>query len=325
MANSPSNSLTVLIPRPVPDTAIARLTAAGLVVKVRWRPQPFSTRRLREIIGHYDAVLSQVADPLDAATLEAAAPRCRVIAACAVGYDNIDLDAARRLGIVITNTPDVLTEAVADLTWALILSAARRTGESERVLRGGGWRGWHMLDFLGTDVFGKTLGLVGAGRIGAAVARRATGFKMPVIYWARSDKPEMNALGARRVELNDLLAGSDFISLQLSLNDDTRGLIDAAAISRMKKGAYFINAARGALVDEAALIEALRTGHLAGAGLDVYRTEPNFNRALLDLPNVVLLPHIGSATVETRNRMAALAADNIIAVLHGRPALTPIG
>jgi len=324
MPNVSAHSLSVLIPRPVPEAAITRLKSAGLAVKVRWRPQALSPRRLREIIGRFDAVLSQIADPLDEAMLEAAAPRCRVIAQCAVGYDNIDIAAARRLGIVITNTPDVLTEAVADLTWALILSAARRTGESERVLRAGGWRGWHMLDFLGADVFGKTLGLVGAGRIGTAVARRAAGFNMPVLYWARADKPDMDALGARRVELNDLLARSDFVSLQLSLNDGTRGIIDAAAIRRMKKGAYFINASRGALVDEDALIDALRSGRLAGAGLDVYRTEPNFNRAFLDLPNVVLLPHIGSATLETRDRMAALAADNIVAVLNGRPPLTPV-
>lgn len=323
MASS-SETMTVLIPRPVPETAIARLKAEGLAVKVRWRPQALSAKRLREIIGRFDAVLSQIADPLDEPMLAAAAPRCKVIAQCAVGYDNIDVVAAKRLGIVITNTPDVLTEAVADLAWALLLATARRTGESERVLRAGGWRGWHMLDFLGTDVFGKTLGLVGAGRIGTAVARRAAGFKMPVVYWARSDKPEMNALGARRVELNDLLERSDFVSLNVSLNDATRGLINAAAIGHMKKGAYLINASRGAIVDEQALIAAIRSGHLAGAGLDVYRTEPNFNRELLDLPNVVLLPHIGSATVETRNRMAALAADNIIAVLNGRPPLTPV-
>lgn len=323
MSSTPQ-TMTVLIPRPVPETAIARLKAAGLSVRVRWRPQSLSPRRLREIIGRFDAVLSQIADPLDEAMLEAALPRCKVIAQCAVGYDNIDIAAAKRLGIVITNTPDVLTEAVADLTWALLLATARRTGESERVLRAGGWRGWHMLDFLGTDVFGKTLGLVGAGRIGAAVARRAAGFRMPVVYWARNEKPEMAALEARRVELNELLVQSDFVSINVSLNESTRGLINAAAIAGMKKGAYLINASRGAIVDEAALIAAIRSGHLAGAGLDVYRTEPNFNRELLDLPNVVLLPHIGSATVETRNRMAALAADNIIAVLNGRPPLTPI-
>ncbi len=321
---SSSEPVTVLIPRPVPETAIARLKDAGLAVKVRWRPQALSAKRLREVIGRFDAVLSQIADPLDEPMLAAAAPRCKVIAQCAVGYDNIDIAAAKRLGIIITNTPDVLTEAVADLTWALLLATARRTGESERVLRAGGWRGWHMLDFLGTDVFGKTLGLIGAGRIGTAVARRASGFRMPVVYWARSEKPEMAALGARRVELNELLSQSDFVSINVSLNDATRGLIDAAAISRMKKGAYLINASRGAIVDEQALIAAIRSGHLAGAGLDVYRSEPNFNRELLDLPNVVLLPHIGSATVETRNRMAALAADNIVAVLNGRPPLTPV-
>ena len=315
---------SVLVTRPVPESALDRFAAAGLTVTANWRPRGLTTERLRNLIGRHDAVVCQLADKIDESVLSAGRPRCRVVAQCAVGFDNIDVAAAYRLGIAVTNTPDVLTEATADLTWALLLATARRLGESERTLRAGAWRGPGMLDFLGTDVHGKTLGLIGAGRIATAVARRAAGFNMPVLYWAREPKKAMEAVGGRRTALPELLAQSDFVSMHVALNEGTRRLLDAAAIGRMKRGAYLINTARGAVIDEVALIEAIRSGRVAGAGLDVYETEPNLRREFLDLPAVVLLPHIGSATVETRSRMAALAADNVLAVLRGDPPITPI-
>lgn len=314
----------VFVTRVVPEAGIARLVDAGLRVEVNPLPRPLRPEELLARIGRYDAILSQVADQLDEAALRAALPRCRIIAQCAVGYDNIDVAAAHRLGIVITNTPDVLTETTADLTWALILAAARRLGEGERLVRAGVWRGWGMLEMLGTEVHGATLGIVGAGRIGCAVARRSGGFGMKLLYHSRRASPEMQRLGGRQVRLDELLAGSDFVSLHVPLRADTRHLIDAAALARMKRTAILINTTRGGVIDEDALIEALREGRLAAAGLDVYAHEPHVPAGLAELENVVLLPHIGSATPATRNAMARRAADNVVAVLSGKPPLHPV-
>jgi glyoxylate reductase len=266
----------------------------------------------------------QLADPINRDVLTAAAPSCKVVATCAVGFDNIDVGAASELGMTVTHTPDVLTDATADLTWALMLATARRLGEAERFVRSGAWHGWGMMQLLGVDVFGRTLGIVGAGRIGQAVARRASGFDMKVIYTARSDKPEMKKLGAKRVSLDALLAESDFVSLHVALTPDTRQLMGAVEFEKMKRGAILINTARGAVVDQSALIDALRNGRLAAAGLDVFDGEPAIPQALLKLENVVLLPHIGSATVTTRNRMAEMAARDVIAVLSGEAPAHPV-
>lgn len=315
---------SVFITRAIPEDGVALLNEAGLVVHVNAHHRALQSEELIKEVARHDAVICQMVDRIDKPVLQAAAGRCRVFAACAVGFDNIDIAAAAKLGITITNTPDVLTETTADLAWTLMLAAARRAGEGERVVRAGQWRGWGMMDFLGTDVHGKTLGIVGAGRIGAAVARRASGFNMRVLYHAISAKVALDATGARRVSLNELLETSDFVSIHVPLTEQTRNLIDEKALGRMKRDAVLINTARGAVVDQDALIQALSNGRIAAAGLDVYTNEPAIPPELLKLENVVLLPHIGSATVRTRTEMACLAARNVIAVLDGKPALTPV-
>ncbi|OGG05421.1 MAG: D-glycerate dehydrogenase [Candidatus Glassbacteria bacterium RIFCSPLOWO2_12_FULL_58_11] len=269
-------------------------------------------------------MISLLSDTLDREFIESH-PRLKVIANCAVGYNNIDLHAAAERGIVVTNTPGVLTETTADLAWALILALGRRVVESDRYTREGRFGGWAPELFLGTDIYGKTLGIVGLGRIGAAVARRAAGFSMKLIYHSRSRKPELEkALGAGYRELDSLLAEADFISLHTPLDPGTRHLLDRRRISLMKPGSFLINTSRGPLVDEGALVEALASGKLAGAGLDVYENEPELHPGLAGLPNTVLLPHIGSASTETRVKMARMAAENLTAVLTGRTPPNPV-
>lgn len=315
---------SVFITRSIPEPGIALLQDAGLLVHSNPQPRTLQPQELRKEVTRHDAVICHMTDRIDDALLAAAAPRCRIFATCSVGYDHIDVAAAARRGIVIANTPDVLTESTADLAWTLLLAAARRAGEGERVVRAGQWRGWGMMDFLGTDVHGKTLGIVGAGRIGTAVARRATGFNMRILYHARTDKPAMLAIGAQRVPLSTLLEQSDFVSLHVPLTEETRNLIDERAIAHMKRDAILINTARGAVVDQDALIRALAEGRIFAAGLDVYPSEPSIPRELLSLENVVLLPHIGSATVATRTEMAKMAARNVIAVLNGNEPPNPV-
>lgn len=316
--------MTVLVTRMIPEIGVRILQKAGFRVRMNPQARQYREGELADAVKDVDAVICQLTDPVRRRVLEAAAPRCKVIATCAIGFDNIDVQAAGELGIVVTNTPGVLTNATADLTWALMLATARRLGEAERFVRAGAWRGWGMLQFLGADVHARTLGIIGAGRIGTAVARRAAGFDMPILYHSRSDKPEMTKLGAKRVPLPELLGQSDFISLHVPLTDNTRYLLNAEAFQQIRRGAILINTARGAVVDHAEMIEALRSGRLAAAGLDVYDGEPAIPRELLELDNVVALPHIGSATVSTRNRMAEMAAENVVSVLHGKPPINPI-
>jgi glyoxylate reductase len=264
-----------------------------------------------------DALVCLLLDRIDAALL-ARAPRLKLVANCAVGYDNVDLAAARAAGVLVSNTPDVLTEATAELAFALMLAAARRLGEGERLVRSGQWTGWALDQLLGTQLAGKTLGVVGFGRIGQALARRALGFGMRVIY---ADPHEVSAAPARRVALAELFATADVVSLHCPLRPETRGLVDAARLATMKPTAILVNTARGACVDEPALVAALRAGRLGGAALDVYAREPAIDPALLDCPGLVLAPHLGSATREARTAMAQLCADAVIAVLRGqRPA-----
>ncbi len=279
----------------------------------------------REALPDAAALLCLLTERVDRELLERA-PRLRVVANAVVGYDNVDLAACRSRGIVVTNTPDVLTDATADLTWALLLATVRRLPQAERSLRRGEFEGWGFWDYLGGEVAGAVLGILGMGRIGSAVARRAAGFGVSVRYTSRLALPdaEERALGARRVEWDELLTESDILSLHVPLTDETRHLLDSDALRRMQRGSYLINTARGALVDEAALVEALRNGQLSGAGLDVYEHEPQISPELLELPNVVLLPHIGSATRGTRTEMATLAARNVRAVLAGDAPLTPV-
>jgi glyoxylate reductase len=268
-------------------------------------------------------MLTLVRDRVDAELLEAL-PELRAIANYGVGYDNIDIVEATRRGIVVTNTPDVLTAATADLAFALLLACTRRLGEGERLVRSGGFGGWDPQMLLGLELEGATLGLLGVGRIGLAVARRATGFGMKLLHVSRHESAEATALGSRRVELNELLDASDVVSIHVSLNDDTRHIIDASALRRMKPTAYLVNTARGPIVDEVALAQALREGWIAGAGLDVYEREPQVEPALLELDNVVLLPHLGSATTRARSEMARVAATNLVAALSGHRPPNPV-
>jgi glyoxylate reductase len=261
-------------------------------------------------------IVGLVRDSIDAALMDRL-PGLRAIANYGVGYDNIEVEAATARGILVTNTPDVLTDATADLTFALLLAVARRLGEGEAMVRAGEFHGWSPAMLVGADLAGATLGLVGFGRIAAAVGRRARGFGMQLLHTARHDHAEAEALGSRRVELDELLATSDFVSIHVPLTDETRHLIGAEALRKMKPTAYLINTARGPIVDEAALGEALATGVIAGAGLDVYEREPEVHASLLTLRNVVLLPHLGSASVGAREGMSRLAAANLIAALSG--------
>jgi glyoxylate reductase len=269
-----------------------------------------------------DALVCLLLDRIDARVL-AGAPRLKVVANCAVGVDNIDFAAARAAGVTVTNTPDVLTEATAELAFALLLAAARRLGEGERLVRGGAWGGWALDQLLGVQLLGKTLGIVGFGRIGQAMARRARGFGMNVVYAqggsitpARGRDAAFE--GARRVELDELFATADAISLHCPLTPETYHLVDARRLAQVKPTAVLVNTARGACVDDAALAAALTEGRLFGAALDVFEGEPRIAPALLAAPRLTLAPHIGSATTEARTAMAQLCADAVIAVLSGR-------
>jgi glyoxylate reductase len=261
-------------------------------------------------------LLTLIRDPIDAGLMDRL-PGLRAIANYGVGYDNIDVGAASARGIMVTNTPDVLTDATADIAVALLLAVGRRLGEGERMVRAGKFQGWTPRLLVGADLVGATLGLVGFGRIGAAVGRRALGFGMRLLHTTRQEHPEAESLGSRRVGLDELLAESDFVSIHVPFTDETRHLIDAGALGKMKPTAYLINTARGPIVDEAALAEALADRRIAGAGLDVYEREPEIHPGLLRLDNVVLLPHLGSATVGTRAAMSSVAATNLIAALSG--------
>jgi lactate dehydrogenase-like 2-hydroxyacid dehydrogenase len=288
------------------------------VVEVNPHDRVLARKELLPAVVGRDGVLCLLTDRIDAEVLDAA-KGCKVFANCAVGYDNVDVPAATARGIAITNTPGVLTDATADLTWALIFAVARRIVEGDRYVRGGEFKGWAPMLLLGGDITGQTLGIVGAGRIGQAVARRSVGFQMKVLYTDPSARQELEReVGARRVELDELLRESDFVSLHTPLVTETRHLIGRRELSLMKPTAYLINAARGPIVDEEALVEALRDKRIAGAGLDVYENEPALAPGLADLPNVVLLPHLGSASTQTRTRMATMAAENLLAVLEGR-------
>ena len=251
--------------------------------------------------------------------LLSAAPKLRIASNVAVGFDNIDVAACTRRGVVATNTPGVLDETTADFAWTLMMTVARRIGEGEALSRSGNWKGWDLDQLVGTDVWGKTLGVVGFGRIGRAMARRASGFQMKVLYSdaVRASASVERELGAEYRELNALLAESDFVSVHVPLLPETRGLFDAARLSRMKPAAFLINTARGPVVDEAALVHALESGKIAGAALDVFENEP-FIHPGLKRPNVVLAPHIASASRETRTKMAVMAAQNVVALFTGQ-------
>jgi glyoxylate reductase len=272
-----------------------------------------------------DGLVCHITSTIDDEVL-AAAPTVKVVANVAVGYNNIDIAAARRRGVVVTNTPDVLTETTADFAWALLMTAARRVVEADQFARSGQWQRWQWDLLWGADVFGKTLGVVGFGRIGRAVARRALGFNMRVLYQdaVRADSAVERELHATKTDLEPLLAQADFVSLHTPLLPETRHLMNERTLKLMKKSAVLVNASRGPVVDEAALVRALKEGWIAAAGLDVFEEEPKVHPGLPPLKNVVLSPHIASASFDTRLSMATLAVRNCLAVLDGKPPLTPV-
>jgi glyoxylate reductase len=273
-----------------------------------------------------DIAVTLLHDKVDDAFLDAAGDQLRAVCNVAVGFDNIDVPAATNRGVLVTNTPAVLTEATADLAMTLILAVTRRIGEGERLIRAREPWSWHMFMLLGSGLQGKTLGVVGMGAIGQSLARRAKAFGMEIVYSdARQAPAEVEQeLGARRVELDDLLRTADVVSIHAPLMDETRHLINAETLGLMKESAYLVNSARGPIVDEAALVDALKAGQIAGAGLDVYENEPETHPGLVELDNVVLLPHLGSATIETRTAMGVLAAENAVLALRGERPKTPV-
>jgi len=309
----------ILVTRRLPSSVLAKLEAAG-GVDLYSGDAAIAPDELRARVADKDALVSLLTDAIDRTVIDAA-PELKVIANVAVGFNNIDVAYATSRGVVVTHTPDVLTESVADFTWALILAITRRLAEGERVVRSGAWKGWALDFMLGTELNGKQLGLVGVGRIGRAVAARAPVFGMRVVY---TEPRDVDLPGAENVSLDRLLNTSDIVSLHVPLLPETRHLIDKKSLARMKRSAYLINTARGPVVDEAALAWALQHHLLAGAALDVYENEPAVHPELLKLDNVLLVPHLASATTETRTAMADLAAENVLAVLAGRPALTPV-
>ncbi|NNV06588.1 D-glycerate dehydrogenase [Geobacillus sp. C56-T2] len=315
----------VFITRKLPEDVVAPLSAIAEVEMWPHEDVAVPSDVLVEKAKRAAALLPMVSDPIGEQVLSAGA-ELKVVANMGVGYDNIDVPAATRRGIVVCNTPNVLTDTTADLTFALLLATARRLVEAAEFLKEGKWKSWSPFLLAGADVHHKTIGIVGMGNIGQAVAKRAKGFDMNVLYYNRSRRPEAEVeLGAIYRPFFDLLAESDFVVCLTPLTPETRRLFNREAFRRMKRSAVFINAARGAVVDEQALYEALVHGEIAAAGLDVFEKEPvDPAHPLVSLPNVVALPHIGSATYETRRAMMALARDNIIAVLEGRPPLTPV-
>ena len=275
---------------------------------------------LRRVKGK-SALVCLLTDTIDAAVLDAGAPTLKIVANVAVGFNNIDVPACQARGIVASNTPDVLTNACADFTWGLILAITRRLGEGERVVRAGKWPGWGLDYMLGMELRDKQLGLVGLGRIGRAVAAKAPAFGMRVAY---TDPATPELTGATSMPFDRLLATSDVVSVHVPMTPDTRHLIDQKALTKMKRSAYLINTSRGPVVDEEKLAWALRERLIAGAALDVYEKEPEIHPDLLSLENALLIPHLASATTETRTAMADLAVSNVIAVLNGKPPLTPL-
>jgi glyoxylate reductase len=309
---------TAYVTRVIPQPGID-LLREHLDVAVNERDRPLTASELKQRASSNDALVTLLTDRIDREVLEAGRGRLKIVANVAVGYDNIDVDAATEFGILVSNTPGVLTETTADFTWALLMGIARRTAEAQSFLLAGKFEGWGIMMMLGEDIYGKTLGLVGFGRIGRAVAKRASGFDMAVQYYDPVISPEdaRGLIPAIQVDLDTLLRTSDYVSVHTPLTPETRHLIGAPELARMKPTAYLINTSRGPVIDEAALADALAANTIRGAALDVFENEPEVEPRLLRLDNVLITPHIASATVTTRTRMATMAAENVIATLNG--------
>ncbi len=309
--------MRVFITRQIPEEGINILRNAGLKVEIFPHERQPTKEEIIEGVRDADALISLLSDPIDKEVIDSA-PKLKVIGNYAVGYNNIDVDYAKRKGIVVVNTPGVLTETTADLAFALILAASRRVLEGHDLIRAGKFKGWEPMLLLGKDVHGATLGIVGAGRIGQAVGRRARGFGMKILYFSRKRKESFEReTGAKKVDLSVLLRESDIISLHVPLTPETRHLIGEEEFRMMKRGAILVNTARGAVVDEDAMIRALNSGKLFAVGLDVFHDEPHVNPELLRMKNVVLTPHIGSASESTRKKMAVMVCSDVLRVLRG--------
>lgn len=315
----------IVVTRSIPPSAREMLRVAG-EVRVCEQDRPLRPEELREAVRGAHVIVSMLHDRIDETVIEAAGPQLRLVANVAVGYDNIDVEAVSSHGVVVTNTPGVLTDATADLAMGLLLMLTRRLGEGERLLRARTPWSFHLGFMLGTGLQGKTLGIVGLGQIGRAVAQRARAFGMRLAYTGRNRVPEetASALDIGFLPLHELLAESDVVSLHCPLTERTRHLIDERALEAMKSSAILVNTSRGPVVDEKALAHALDTGKIAGAALDVFEREPDVEPGLLDRDDVVVIPHLGSATVETRTAMAELAARNVVGVLRGAGPVTPV-
>ena len=314
----------IFITRRIPDAGIQILLNAGYDVEIYDKSEPLSHQTLLEKVENVDAIISMLSERIDKEVIDHA-KNLRVIANYAVGFNNIDIEYALSKKIVVTNTPDVLTEATADLTWALILSVTKRIPEADQFVRSGQFKGWEPMLMLGDDVTDKTLGIIGAGRIGQAVGHRAQGFRMKILYYSTSPKPEFERqTDARYCTPEEIMQSSDILTFHCPLNDQTKHLVNADNIFDIKKGAFIVNTSRGPIIEEKALAKALESGHLGGAGLDVYEFEPEVIPSLLSMKNVVLAPHIGSATKQTRGAMAEMAANNVIAVLSGKKPNNPV-
>ncbi|KKU04242.1 MAG: D-isomer specific 2-hydroxyacid dehydrogenase NAD-binding protein [Candidatus Woesebacteria bacterium GW2011_GWC2_47_16] len=316
--------MKIFVTRKIPGEHLEKLKEAGHEAVVSEFNRPLTGEELVERVKGADAILSLLTDRIDGDLMDAAGPQLKVISNYAVGFDNIDVTGASDRGIVVVNTPsDEVNEAVAEHTWALILALSRRIVESDEAVRRGGYKGWEPDIFIGVNVIGKTLGIVGLGRIGSMVARRAKGYNMTVLYNKHESDPEAEKeLGVAFASLDELLAKSDFVSLHVPLTDETRHMINAETLAKMKKGSFLINTARGSIVDERNLVEALKSGHLGGVALDVFDNEPNIDPELLAMPNTITTPHIASATYEARNKMGEMAVEAILSTLEGEKPTT---
>ncbi|MFO8056027.1 MAG: D-glycerate dehydrogenase [bacterium] len=308
----------VLVTRRLPEAGMEMLEESCRL-RLWEEDRPMPAEKIMERAEGVEGIVCLLSDPMGKEVMDAAGPGLKVISTMAVGYDNIDVAEATRRGVRVGHTPGVLTEATADLTWALILSLSRRIVEGDRMVRQGKFKGWSPTLLLGGDFYDKTLGIIGMGRIGSAVARRAFGFGMKVLYHNRKRLSEEEEGGASYAYLSTLVESSDYITIHCPLNEESRHLIGEEELSRMKPAAYLVNVGRGPVVDEKALVRALQERRIAGAAFDVYENEPELAPGLSELDNAVLAPHLGSASVETRSRMAIMTAENLIAGLEGKP------
>lgn len=312
--------MKIFVTRQIPGNHLEKLKTGGHEVVISEFDRPLTSEELLERGRGVDALLTLLTDKIDGEVVDAIGPQLKIVSNYAVGFDNINIKDLSERGVVVTNTPsDEVNESVAEATWALMMALTRRIVEADEAVRRGAYKGWEPGIFLGNNLSGKTLGIIGLGRIGTMVARRAAGFNMTVLYNKRSPEPELEKeLGIKFVQLDELLKASDFVSLHVPLTDETRHMIGRDALTKMKAGAFLINTARGPIVHEQSLVDALRDGRLGGAGLDVYENEPNINPELIGMENVVLTPHTASATHEARQKMGEQSVAAILDTLAGK-------